>query len=78
MYVGPGRGLQLSSRSPAPGRVLFIGHHGAYEVANGGQTDCVTIYMLLQLFSGVGTGGAPGAGAPPYSTQALIMCAYTQ
>ena len=32
-YVGPGRGLQLSDKSPAPGRLLFIGHHGAYEVS---------------------------------------------
>lgn len=30
--VGPGRGLQLSDQSPAPGRILFIGHHGAYQV----------------------------------------------
>ncbi len=30
--VGPGRGLQLSKDSPAPGRLLFIGHHGPYEV----------------------------------------------
>ena len=29
--TGPGRGLQLSSTNPvAPGRLLFIGHHGAY------------------------------------------------
>ena len=32
--VGPGRGIQLSDKSPAPGRILFIGHHGAYEVIN--------------------------------------------
>ena len=32
--VGPGRGLQLSEDSPAPGRILFIGHHGPYEVSN--------------------------------------------
>ena len=32
--VGPGRGLQLSEKSPAPGRILFIGHHGPYEVSN--------------------------------------------
>lgn len=32
-YVGPGRGLVLTSeKSPAPGRILFIGHHSAYEV----------------------------------------------
>ena len=31
--VGPGRGLQLSEDSPTPGRILFIGHHGAYEVS---------------------------------------------
>ena len=31
--VGPGRGLQLSEDSPAPGRILFIGHHGPYEVS---------------------------------------------
>ena len=31
--VGPGRGLQLSHTSPHhPDRLLFIGHHGAYEV----------------------------------------------
>eukprot|EP00731_Ephydatia_muelleri_P022239 Em0014g830a len=30
-YVGPGVGLQLSEDSQAPGRLLFIGHHGPYE-----------------------------------------------
>merc|ERR1712023_137397 len=31
-YVGPGVGLQLSTSNPhAPGRILFIGHHGAYR-----------------------------------------------
>ena len=35
--VGPGRGLQLSDHAPAPGRILFIGHHGAYQV--GGARD---------------------------------------
>ena len=34
-YVGPGRGLVLTSeKSPTPGRILLIGHHGAYEVSN--------------------------------------------
>ena len=33
-YVGPGVGLVLTSeKSPAPGRILFIGHHSAYEVS---------------------------------------------
>ena len=32
--VGPGVGLQLSEVSRTPGRLLFIGHHGAYEVNN--------------------------------------------
>ena len=34
-YVGPGRGLVLrSEKSPNPGRILFIGHHSAYEVSS--------------------------------------------
>lgn len=33
-YAGPGRGLLLESEmSPVRGRILFIGHHGAYEVS---------------------------------------------
>eukprot|EP00043_Microstomoeca_roanoka_P014138 m.139278 g.139278 ORF g.139278 m.139278 type:complete len:179 (+) comp15940_c0_seq5:958-1494(+) len=42
--VGPGVGLQLSPQSKYAGRLLFIGHHGAYEYDSvwfsddGGQT----------------------------------------
>ncbi len=29
-YVGPGVGIQLQNPGPHKGRLLFIGHHGAY------------------------------------------------
>ena len=44
--VGPGRGIRLESeKSLMPGRLLFIGHHGAYEVSNMTTHDHVSNHM---------------------------------
>jgi sialidase-1 len=53
--VGPGRGIQLSDKSPAPGRLLFIGHHGAYEYDlvwysdDGGETYILSETVLEKM-----------------------------
>ena len=44
--VGPGRGLQLSDQSPTPGRILFIGHHGAYQVRGKAVKAIVSILLF--------------------------------
>jgi sialidase-1 len=55
-YVGPGRGLVLTSeKSPNPGRILLIGHHGAYEYDlvwysdDAGQTYTVSETVLPKM-----------------------------
>ena len=55
-YVGPGKGLQLSEKSMYPGRILFIGYHGDYEVCEQSQ-NVVQRYVAAKNYKCKHTSG---------------------